>query len=250
MSHRELINELNRIAESYVKLVLAVGQHDTDYVDAYYGPEKWLAEAKTNIMSLDLINQLTNKIVTELNALDSTDEKEIIQLRHQYLIKQCSSLIARVEMLSGKKYSFDDEAKALYDVEPPTFSEDHFKRLVTELDALVPGSESIPERVERYRHQFIIATDKLDKVFSATIHECRTRTKKHIDLPSNETFRFEYVHNKSWSGYNWYKGNNESLIQINTDLPIFLERAIDLAAHEGYPGHHTYNCLPRNRVGS
>jgi hypothetical protein len=53
----------------------------------------------------------------------------------------------------------------------------------------------------------------------------------------------EYVHNKSWSGYNWYKGNNESLIQINTDLPIFLERAIDLAAHEGYPGHHTYNCL-------
>ena len=53
----------------------------------------------------------------------------------------------------------------------------------------------------------------------------------------------EYVHNKSWSGYNWYKGNNESLIQINTDLPIFLERAIDLAAHEGYPGHHVYNCL-------
>jgi hypothetical protein len=59
----------------------------------------------------------------------------------------------------------------------------------------------------------------------------------------NETFRLEYVHNKSWSGYNWYKGNNESLIQINTDLPIFLERAIDLAAHEGYPGHHVYNCL-------
>jgi hypothetical protein len=33
------------------------------------------------------------------------------------------------------------------------------------------------------------------------------------------------------------------LIQINTDLPITIDRAIDLAAHEGYPGHHVYNVL-------
>ena len=30
---------MNGIAEKYVRLVLALGQHDTDYVDAYYGPE-------------------------------------------------------------------------------------------------------------------------------------------------------------------------------------------------------------------
>ena len=29
---------MNTIAERYVKLVLAVGQHDADYVDAFYGP--------------------------------------------------------------------------------------------------------------------------------------------------------------------------------------------------------------------
>jgi hypothetical protein len=51
------------------------------------------------------------------------------------------------------------------------------------------------------------------------------------------------VTNKSWSGYNWYKGNYHSLIQVNTDLPIFIDRAIDLACHEGYPGHHVYNAL-------
>ena len=48
---------------------------------------------------------------------------------------------------------------------------------------------------------------------------------------------------KSWSGYNWYQGNYRSLIQINTDLPIYIDRAIDLACHEGYPGHHVYNVL-------
>ena len=31
---------MNTIAERYVKLVLAVGQHDADYVDAFYGPRR------------------------------------------------------------------------------------------------------------------------------------------------------------------------------------------------------------------
>ncbi|MEP6783109.1 MAG: hypothetical protein ABI983_05530, partial [Acidobacteriota bacterium] len=33
------------VAEQYVKLVLAVGQHDADYVDAFYGPAEWKTEA-------------------------------------------------------------------------------------------------------------------------------------------------------------------------------------------------------------
>jgi hypothetical protein len=51
------------------------------------------------------------------------------------------------------------------------------------------------------------------------------------------------VTDKSWSGYNWYKGDAHSLIQINTDLPIFVSRAVDLGCHEGYPGHHSFNTL-------
>ena len=31
-------DSMNALAERYVKLVLALGQHDADYVDAYYGP--------------------------------------------------------------------------------------------------------------------------------------------------------------------------------------------------------------------
>jgi hypothetical protein len=64
-----------------------------------------------------------------------------------------------------------------------------------------------------------------------------------VKLPSNESFTVEYVTNKPWSGYNWYQGNYRSLIQVNTDLPIYIDRAIDLACHEGYPGHHVYNAL-------
>ncbi|HZD52320.1 MAG TPA: hypothetical protein VE175_04690, partial [Woeseiaceae bacterium] len=30
---------------------------------------------------------------------------------------------------------------------------------------------------------------------------------------------------------------------INTGLPIYVSRAVDLGCHEGYPGHHTFNAL-------
>jgi hypothetical protein len=33
-------------AADYVKLVLAVGRHDADFVEAYYGPEAWKAVAE------------------------------------------------------------------------------------------------------------------------------------------------------------------------------------------------------------
>src|SRR5918993_2582759 len=37
---------LRAIAERYVRLVVAVGQHDADYVDAYYGPPEWRKQAE------------------------------------------------------------------------------------------------------------------------------------------------------------------------------------------------------------
>jgi len=51
------------------------------------------------------------------------------------------------------------------------------------------------------------------------------------------------VTGKSWTGYNWYKGNSHSLIQLNIEFPLYIDRAIDVACHEGYPGHHLYNAL-------
>jgi hypothetical protein len=66
---------------------------------------------------------------------------------------------------------------------------------------------------------------------------------EHYSIPANEDFKLEFVNDKPWGGYNWYKGNYQSIIQINTDLDIFIDRAIDVGSHESYPGHHVYNML-------
>ena len=233
---------MNGIAERYVRLVLALGQHDADYVDAYYGPPEWRKDAESAKAPLD---ELASRARTLLDAVAKVPAPpgEIERLRVRYLERQLSAVAARIRMLKGERLSFDEESRALYDVVAPTLPESHFQKILDELDKQFPGDGPLIARYEAFRSRFVIPGDKHDAVFQAAIKGCRERTLKHVSLPDSERFTLEYVTNKSWSGYNWYQGNYRSLIQMNTDLPIYIDRALDLACHEGYPGHHVYNAL-------
>ena len=233
---------MNSIAEEYVKLVLAVGQHDPDYVDAFYGPAEWKKAAETSKASLDDIASRAQNLVNRLAGQEQPPD-EMQRLRLQYLQRQLSALSARVRILKGERLSFDEESRALYDAVAPTQPESHFQEILDRLEKRFPGKGPLVERYDAYRRAFLIPRDKLDPVFRRAIEACRERTRSHVTLPDDEKFTVEYVTNKSWSGYNWYQGGFRSLIQVNTDLPIYIDRAIDLACHEGYPGHHVYNVL-------
>ena len=230
------------LAERYVKTVLALGQHDKDYVDAYYGPPEWKREVEATKKTLDEIAAQAGAARSDLARLPSGSD-ELSRLRHQYLERQLSSLEARIRIVKGEKMTFDEESKALYDAVAPTYPVSHFQKILDTLEKRFPGQGSLAERYDAWRRPFVIQREKLDGVFQTAIKACRERTLKHVTLPSDESFTVEYVTNKSWSGYNWYQGNYRSLIQVNTDLPIYIDRAIDLACHEGYPGHHVYNAL-------
>jgi hypothetical protein len=235
---------MNALAERYVKLVLALGQHDADYVDAYYGPAEWKTQAEQTKRPLADIGRDAAAVDAALATVKpAAQAEEAVRLRHEYLTRQLSALRARVSMLEGKRFTFDEESRALYDAVAPTHTESEFDAVLAELDSRLPGPGSLSERLDKFRSQFVIPRERLDATFKAAIGACRTRTLAHLSLPPEESFTVEYVTNKSWSGYNWYQGNYRSLIQVNTDLPIFVDRAIDLACHEGYPGHHVYNVL-------
>ena len=241
------VSDMNALADRYVKLVLAVGQHDDGYVDAYYGPPEWkttaAAAGKRPLAELAAEATALSQALDAGPANDRGDSDEMSPLRREYLRAQVSAVKARLNMLSGARLAFDAESKALYDAVAPTYPASHFDAVLKDLDALVPGPGALADRVEAFRQRYIVPPAKLDTVFRRAIAECRARTARQIDLPAGEEFRLEFVTNKPWSGYNWYQGGFHSLIQVNTELPIFIDRAIDLACHEGYPGHHVYNLL-------
>jgi hypothetical protein len=233
-------SSMDTIAEQYVRLTLAVGEHDPDYVDAYYGPPEWRPEGEKQ--NLDDLAARAAGLAADLQRIAAPDE-ELERLRLEYLKAQVSAMNARLRMLKGERLSFDEESRALYDATAPTHPESHFERLLEELEARFPGKGPLVDRYDAWRRGFVIPPQKLDTVFRTAIEACRERTAAHLQLPPDESFTVEYVTNKSWSGYNWYQGGFRSLIQVNTDLPIYIDRAVDLACHEGYPGHHVYNVL-------
>ncbi len=240
---------MNAIAEQYVKLVLAVGQHDADYVDSFFGPPEWQADArriKRPLVDIDVDAASLMAAIPELADADRRDT--LLVLRRDYLRRQLESLRARVRMLQGARLTFDEESRALYDAVSPTHPDSYYEAALEEIGRLLPGSGPLVQRYDAYRQAFVIPPDRLARVFDRAIAECRTRTRPHVRLPDNESFTVEYVKDKPWSGYNWYQGGYRSVIQVNTDLPIYIDRAVDLACHEGYPGHHVYNALLEQRL--
>jgi hypothetical protein len=232
------------LAERYVKLVLALGEHDASYVDAYYGPEGWKQQAaarKASLTEIDTEAHALRNALLHVRMPGGTDDST--RLRHTYLVRQIEALGARVAMLPGTRLDFDEDSKALYDAVAPVHSESEFEAVIADLNQRLPGSGSVQQRYDTFHNRFVIPKDRLNGVFTAAIDACRERTRQHVTLPADERFTIEYVTGKSWSGYNWYQGGYRSVIQINTDLPIYIDRALDLACHEGYPGHHVYNVL-------
>ncbi|MET4683824.1 hypothetical protein [Brevundimonas faecalis] len=236
-------DSLDAVARDYVALTLEIGEREPGYVDAYYGPAEWAEAAKANPRALPQLAEGAAALTRRLETLPEAGLDADSRQRRAYLLAHVSAASARLGMLQGQKPNFADEAEALFGVRPELRPLSSYDPVLARIDALVPGEGPLADRVAAFRARYVVPKERLEPVMRAAIAECKARTERHMTLPADETFTLEFVNNKPWSGYNWYKGKAFSLIQVNTDLPIYIDRAVDLGCHEGYPGHHVYNAL-------
>ncbi|HEY5723687.1 MAG TPA: hypothetical protein VIT45_15350 [Allosphingosinicella sp.] len=239
---------LDSIAEDYVRLQLEIGEKEAGYIDAYYGPPEWQAAAKLAARTLPELAARAAVIQTRLAAAGLARLAPEDARRRSMLQAQLRAASTRLRMLQGEKLGFVDEAEGLFGVRPALEPLSHYDPLLARIERLLPGSGPLWQRADTFQERFSIPKDRLEPVMQAAIAECRKRTAEHIALPAGEGFTLELVTGKSWGGYNWYKGNSTSLIQINTDLPVRIARAVDLGCHEGYPGHHVLNMLLEQKL--
>lgn len=239
---------LDDIARQYVMLSLEIGTQEDGYIDAYYGPAEWKKAAEAAPRPLVDLALAIDALDASLAAIDVADREALVQRRVKFLRAQLNAARTRVRMLRGEKLSFRQESLGLFGATPQIKPLESYEPVLAEIEALLPGSGTLAERVDGFQERFVIPADRLKPVFERAIAECRARTAAHIPLPEGESFRMEFVTGKPWSGYNFYQGKLASLIQINTDLPIRISRAVDLGCHEGYPGHHALNYLLEQRL--
>jgi len=236
-------SQLDPIAEQYVRLALALGEHDSDYVDAYYGPAEWREAARAQAAPLDEITALADRQIATLEAIDPANAEPLLQLRYDYLLSHLRSLATVSRVRNGLTLSFDEESRRIYGFVAPSFSQQHYEQTLVRLNALLPGEGPTHERYQAFRETLRIPEDKVQEVVRKGLDECRKVTLRHMTLPQGENFKLEFVSGEPWGAYNWYQGNSQGLIQVNLGRPKHLGTSIRLGCHEGYPGHHAFSSL-------
>ncbi len=149
--------KMNGIAEGYVKLVLEVGKYDPMYVDAYYGPIEWKPKEENLQLDSTAFSELVStadSLLNELELLSEYNATELETLRYRYLYKQLFAVKARIIILNGSVLPLRLESRALYDVTPTIESEDSLKKIIDELDNILPGTGDITDRIIAFKKRF------------------------------------------------------------------------------------------------
>ena len=140
-------DSLDAIARDYVALILEIGEREEGYVDAYYGPPEWQAAAKANPREIPQLIQGAASLTDRLNAVSTAGADPAVAQRKAYLLAHVSAAAARLRMLSGQTMSFADEAEALFGIRPELRPLSSYDPVLAEIDALLPGSGSLADRV-------------------------------------------------------------------------------------------------------
>ena len=246
---------LNQLADDFLKLTLEAGTYEAGYIDAYYGPAALQAAANTAPRPREQLIRDAHSAIERIDALLAasnapqsasalyTDQRRLTALRGLFVAAE-----TRLRMIGGERLPFMQESQGLFATQPVLHPLTHYDVILARLGDLIPGDGTLAARVDAFNDRYVIPTDRLQRVFDAAINECKRRTLQHMTLPEGEHFTLEFVTGKSWSGYNYYLGNYQSKIEVNTDLPIRISRAVDLGCHEGYPGHHVLNLMMEQKL--
>ena len=219
---------------------------DSRFVDYYYGPPEWKAEADAEA------EREPATLVRDTMALeDALTEQGFEAHRATYLEKQLIALETVCRKLNGETFSLEDEVHRCFDIHPERIPESQFEQGLAMLDATLPGNGSLPDRLQAWRKRYQLASvksDALPRLLQRAAAEARHRTRAIIDLPSDEGIEMRTVSDQVYIGDNQYLGAYHSRVDVNTDLPTDVNGLLIFVCHEGYPGHHTEFVVKEQRL--
>lgn len=236
------MNDFTALAQEYVWLSLQLHNYDPNpYI--FIGAPELSETAKKNKLPKAEINQRLMTLADKIDAF-ATTQINGGTTRKQVLSDRIAAMQMRSRILDGEPPpSFDEEVQTLYSIEAPRKDEAHFKALARELEQVVPGNGPLPERLVAFRDRFLIDPEKIETAMIEALREARKRTLAHFELPENERVTVQMDKEGHFSGFAEYRGQGHTIVHFSQSLPLHLDRVVELAAHEAYPGHHVQGTL-------
>ena len=233
---------LERQAQRFVHLATSLGKARPAEVDAYFGPRDLDDRRRATTPSLSALQDATQELMRDIQQSRGDG-------RRAQLLERVRSLNGLFTVLQNpQRLEFDREARLIYDIAPGVGDQALAEDVRRQLESLLPGSRSLADRVAAFRQQFVVPTQKRVAVFARALEECRARTTAKWPLPNGEGVTVVWTHDviSAWHGY---EGHYRSTLKINPAAVAFLGSAIDVACHEGYPGHHAQFVLEEMSAG-
>jgi hypothetical protein len=252
------------LVDRYLTLGLRLGRHIDGLVDAYYGPPalaavveaepvappgRLVAEARALIAGVDAGEPLggSDDTTADSGVVEAASGSGTDRFRRRWLRAQLVGLLTTARKLDGVAIGYADEVESCYGVRPTRVDEGVLETAHRQLDEVLPGTGPLAERLVAWRESNAVPVDRLRPAIDALADDLRDRTRTLFGLPEGERVHFELVSNEPWSGFNYYLGDLQSRVAVNTDLPVLSTSLAHLVAHESYPGHHTEHT--RKEVG-
>jgi hypothetical protein len=239
---------LDQDARQYVRLAVALGERDPDSLDFYAGPADAVADIRRDPPPLTAIKRDAESLSVRLRARHDPDPGE--RMRVGALVRDLAAIITRVDLLTGTRLPYDRESVAFFGVAPGAIDEPRLAGTRSRIADVVGEGGRLVDRYAAFAAGFTVPADRLPGVMRAAIEECRRRTIAHVALPPGEQVTLEFVRDKPWSAFSRYLGDARSVVQINTDFRFTVDQALQVACHEGYPGHHVRSTLTAPRRDS
>lgn len=230
--------EIGEFGEQFLTLALRIGKHIENYVDFYIGPPKLRAAVEVEE------KQSPSKLLQKCFVLQKTmDQEKFTKKRHHYLQKKLTAMETALRIQCGEEIPYLEKLDKIFDIHPTFQDDSDIESISKQIEETKPWKDDTERKSGDFSKKNLLPHDQILSKYSKAFDILRTKTKEvYQDLiPDQEKITLKLVKDLLGGSRaaNWYLGNYESRIEFNLDTTFTLRSIIDLAAHEGYPGHHT-----------
>ncbi len=223
--------------KEYIILALRINKLFDGYIDAYYGSPKFkkMVESEPIKSPKQLIKTVKSLQKDLSEAIDDP-------ARQNYLRAILGAMETFLKVLDGENIDFFEQIETILGIKPDLFKDDEFYDLQEQFNEAYLGVGTLAEKMESYKERRYIPQNHVIPYFKKALEITRSRTRELFPdlLPETESYHVQFTKERvGWAMYNKYQGNFHSLIEINPSQPYYWTTFFPLAAHEGYPGHHT-----------
>ena len=222
---------IDAIAEGYVRVSLQLAQHDPMLVEDWRGPDSWRPGPREPVTTLQ---------ATVIGLGDALERVplSVPAARRRYLSAQLQALRFAARRLLGDEADLDQQAREEFGIEFSRPEPQILGDVRARIAKVLTGSGTLASRFEDLKRRTTAPTDRRGAMMEAALAACRNATAGQLKLPPDERTAVRFSSGLAWDGYARYAGGHRSEIEVNADAPLDAARALRLACHEGYPGHH------------